>query len=80
VSVFLAFVSNDDAVVKMFGLGPAVSILVDATVIRQCVVPSAMALAGNADWWFPGWLGRVAPRIDLDGPPHPTPSLRESPT
>ncbi|MCE7883071.1 MAG: hypothetical protein DYH08_04275 [Actinobacteria bacterium ATB1] len=80
VCVFLAFVTNDDAVVKMFGLGLAASILVDATVIRQCMVSAAMALAGNANWWFPRWLARIVPRVDLEGPPGATATLRESPT
>lgn len=81
VCVFLAFVTNDDAAVKMFDLGLAASIQVDATVIRQCMVPAAMALAGNANWWlFPRWLARIVPRVDLEGPPGATATLRESPT
>jgi RND superfamily putative drug exporter len=66
-SVFIAFVAFPDPVVKMVGLGLAVSILVDATVVRMALVPAAMVLLGDANWWLPRWLDRVLPSVDLEG-------------
>jgi RND superfamily putative drug exporter len=68
-AVFLAFVANPSPFVKMIGLGLAVAIAVDATVVRMVLVPAAMALLGNANWWLPGWLDRVLPRLDAEGEP-----------
>jgi RND superfamily putative drug exporter len=68
-AVFLAFVANPSPFVKMIGLGLAVAIAVDATVVRMVLVPAAMALLGNANWWLPGWLDRVLPRLDVEGEP-----------
>lgn len=61
VSVFLAFATNDDIVVKMLAVGLAVSVAVDATVVRLMLVPAAMAVLGRANWWIPAWLDRVLP-------------------
>ena len=58
VSVFLAFVINGDPTVKQFGLGMAVAVAVDATVVRCVLVPAIMALLGSAGWWFPKWMER----------------------
>ena len=54
VSVFLAFVFGEDPATKMFGLGLATAILVDATVVRMVLVPATMTLLGRANWWLPG--------------------------
>ncbi|MFD7702053.1 MMPL family transporter [Streptomyces caelestis] len=67
VSVFAAFVVSDNVVVKMLGLGLAVSVLVDATVVRLLLVPSVMTLLGRHAWWTPRWLDRVLPHIDAEG-------------
>jgi len=69
ISVFAGFVLGDDPIVKMLGLGLAVAILVDATVVRVVLVPATMTLLGRANWWLPGWLDRVLPAIDIDGGP-----------
>jgi len=53
VCVFASFVVNPNPVVKMFGLGMAVAIAVDATIIRGLLVPATMALLGRANWWRP---------------------------
>lgn len=65
--VFLSFVLNDQRVVKEFGLGLAVAIFVDATVVRLILVPSTMRLMGNWNWWLPAWLDRALPRISIEG-------------
>jgi RND superfamily putative drug exporter len=64
VSVFLGFVLRNDPSAKMFGLGLAVAIFIDATVVRMLLVPAAMKLLGDVNWWLPGWLGRVLPVLD----------------
>jgi RND superfamily putative drug exporter len=61
ITVFLSFVVTDDVVVKMFGIGLAVAVLVDATIVRLMLVPSTMVLLGEANWWLPGWLDRLLP-------------------
>ena len=67
VSVFLAFVINGDPTVKQFGLGMAVAVAVDATVVRCVLVPAIMALLGRAGWWFPKWLDRITPNLSIEG-------------
>ncbi|MEG3627757.1 MMPL family transporter [Streptomyces poriticola] len=67
VSVFAAFIISDNIVVKMLGLGLAVSVLIDATVVRLLLVPAVLTLLGRHAWWTPGWLDRVLPHIDAEG-------------
>ena len=57
VCVFGSFVL--DAALKEFGLGLAVAVLIDATVVRMVLVPATMALLGNKNWWLPSWLDPV---------------------
>lgn len=66
-SVFLAFLLNDSIVVKMLALGLALSIVLDATVVRLVLVPAAMYLLGTANWWLPKWLDRLLPHVDTEG-------------
>ncbi|MFI7498255.1 MMPL family transporter [Streptomyces sp. NPDC049687] len=67
VSVFAAFLISDSIVVKMLGLGLAVSVLIDATVVRLLMVPAVMTLLGAHAWWTPRWLDRILPHIDAEG-------------
>ncbi|MFJ3981737.1 MMPL family transporter [Streptomyces fungicidicus] len=67
VSVFAAFIVSDNIVVKMLGLGLAVSVLVDATVVRLLLVPAVMTLLGARAWWTPRWLDGILPHIDAEG-------------
>ncbi len=71
ISVFLGFVASGDPVVKMMGVGLAVAVAVDATIVRMVLVPSTMALVGDANWWLPRWLDRILPHLDLDADPPP---------
>jgi RND superfamily putative drug exporter len=72
ISVFLSFVGNPDPTVKMFGVGLAVAVFVDATLVRLVLVPATMELLGAANWWLPHWLGRILPRIRIEeGVPTP---------
>jgi RND superfamily putative drug exporter len=65
---FLAFVLGDNIIIKLFGIGFASAIFIDATLIRMVIVPSTMALLGDANWWLPGWLDRILPHLDVEGP------------
>jgi RND superfamily putative drug exporter len=84
VSVFLAFVINGDPTVKQFGLGMAVAVAVDATVVRCVLVPAIMALLGSAGWYFPKWLERVTPNFSIEGDEwfaeHETPAQAQTET
>ncbi|MFF3401462.1 MMPL family transporter [Streptomyces sp. NPDC002659] len=62
VAVFLSFAVAEDPSTKMFGLGLATAIFIDATVVRMVLVPATMTLLGRANWWLPGWLDRMLPR------------------
>jgi putative drug exporter of the RND superfamily len=61
VVVFLAVVITPDVSVKQIGLGLAVAVLIDSTVVRLVLVPAVMELLGKANWWIPGWLDRLLP-------------------
>jgi RND superfamily putative drug exporter len=65
---FLSFVLGDQIVIKLFGIGFASAIFIDATLIRLVIVPSTMELLGDANWWLPGWLDRILPHLDVEGP------------
>ena len=67
VSVFASFVLNGDPVVKQFGVGLAVAVALDATIVRCVLVPALMVLAHEANWWFPSWLARGLPPLNLQG-------------
>ena len=67
VSVFLGFVAANDPFTKMFGLGLATAIAVDATIVRMVLVPALMRLLGDWNWWLPGWLDRLLPAVDPHG-------------
>jgi len=69
ISVFGAFVLGDDPVGKMFGVGLAVAVFLDATLVRLVLVPATMSLVGRANWWLPTWLDRLLPHLDLEGGP-----------
>jgi putative drug exporter of the RND superfamily len=67
VCVFSSFVLNGNAVVKEFGVGLAVAIAIDATIVRCLAVPAVMTLMGRAAWWLPSWLDRILPPISIEG-------------
>jgi uncharacterized membrane protein YdfJ with MMPL/SSD domain len=70
VSVFAAFLLSSDIVVKMLGLGLAVSVLIDATVVRLLLVPAVMTVLGRRAWWTPRRLDRIMRHIDPEGDAH----------
>ncbi len=67
VCVFAAFMLDNDRAVKLFGMGLAVAIALDATVVRILLVPATMELLGDSNWWIPRWIDRVMPKLDVEG-------------
>ncbi len=67
ITVFLSFVLGQDVYGKMFGIGLAAAVFLDATVVRMVLVPATMELLGDRNWWLPGWLDRLLPNIHVEG-------------
>ena len=67
VCVFTSFVLNGDPVVKEFGVGLAVAIAIDSTLVRCLLVPAVMVLLGKRAWWLPRWMDRVIPHVSIEG-------------
>jgi RND superfamily putative drug exporter len=66
VVVFLAFLAAPDTFLKLFGIGLASAIFLDATLVRMVLVPAVMQLLGSSNWWIPDWLERILPRLDVE--------------
>ena len=72
--VFASFVIKDPLhILKVFGLGLATAVLVDATLVRMVLVPSIMELLGPVNWWMPRWMDRSIPKIGVEVTPAPLP-------
>ncbi len=69
VVVFGAFLLEDMRVIKIFGIGLATAVLLDATLVRMLLVPATMELLGAKNWWLPSWLDRILPSINVEGRP-----------
>ena len=85
-SVFLAFIPTPDNTIKLFGVALGTAVIIDAFLIRIVFIPSIMSIIGKPNWWLPGWLDRILPKVsiepgdeevhevdnrDRDGSPHP---------
>jgi RND superfamily putative drug exporter len=57
----------EERAIKLFGIGLAVAIFVDATIVRMVLVPATMELVGDANWWLPKWLQRILPEVQIEG-------------
>ena len=80
VSVFAVFVLTGVPSIKQLGMGNAVAIAIDATLVRLILVPAAMQLLGEWNWRLPGWLDRILPHVGLEGgAPGPAQPGRRSP-
>jgi RND superfamily putative drug exporter len=76
-SVFAVFVLTGVPSIKELGLGCAVAIALDATLVRLILVPAAMKLMGRWNWWMPSWLDRALPNLSFEGggaTPEPEPA------
>lgn len=67
VAVFFSFVLSSDPTTKQFGVGLAFAVAIDATIVRCLLVPAVMVLMKRYNWWFPRWLDRLVPNIDIEG-------------
>jgi RND superfamily putative drug exporter len=67
ISVFASFILGDNTIIKMFGLGLATAVFLDATLVRMVIVPATLALLDKAAWWLPRWLDRLLPNVDIEG-------------
>ncbi len=67
VFVFGSFVLNGDPTIKQFGVGLAVAVILDATVVRCLLVPAVMILMGSVNWYMPRWLDRSVPHLSIEG-------------
>lgn len=74
VVVFGSFIFEDDRIIKLFGLGLASAVFIDATIVRMLLVPSTMQLLGAKNWWLPGWLDKILPNLNVEGEHHEPPS------
>jgi RND superfamily putative drug exporter len=79
VLVFGAFVLGGERVIKLFGIGLASAVFLDALIVRSVLVPGLMLMVGERNWWLPAWLDRIVPRLNVEGevstpaPPAPEP-------
>ncbi|TMK62562.1 MAG: hypothetical protein E6G60_09120 [Actinobacteria bacterium] len=67
ICVFGSFVFGDEYSLRLFGLGLAVAVFVDATIVRLVLVPATMELLGDWNWWIPRWLDRLLPQVHIGG-------------
>ena len=65
VVVFVGFATGDLVMFQQMGFGVAVALLIDATLIRCVLVPAAMELLGDRNWWLPGWLEWL-PHVEVE--------------
>jgi uncharacterized membrane protein YdfJ with MMPL/SSD domain len=75
VFVFLTFATLSMIQLKEMGVGLAVAVLLDATVVRAMLLPAVMKLLGPRNWYLPHWLGWL-PQASLPVPPVPLPASR----
>ncbi len=66
VTVFASFMLGEERIIKLFGLGLASAVLIDAVIIRSVLVPALMQLFGRRAWYFPDWLARILPRLAVE--------------
>ena len=66
VATFGVFALSGLTEMQMFGIGLAVAVIVDATLIRTIILPAAMQLLGKWNWWLPSWLDRIIPEIEIE--------------
>ena len=66
VTVFASFMLGDERIIKLFGLGLASAVLIDAVIIRSILVPAIMQLFGKRAWWMPEWLSKILPNLAVE--------------
>jgi RND superfamily putative drug exporter len=66
-SVFAGFIMVHDPIIKAIGFGLTIGVLIDAFVVRMTLVPAVLSLLGDRAWFFPKWLDRITPKVDIEG-------------
>jgi putative drug exporter of the RND superfamily len=79
IMVFGSFVLNGDRTVKLFGIGLAVAVILDATVVGCVLVPARTAGLGKANWHLLRWLGKILPRISIECEKYVKPAIGSRP-
>ena len=79
VGVFASFIFADQTIAKMFGVGLAAAVAIDASLVRCVLVPSIMVLAAKRTFWLPAWLDRLMPHLNVEGDPATLVSIHEPP-
>ncbi len=73
--VFGSFMFEDNRIIKLFGLGLAMAVFLDASLVRLLLVPATMELLGDRNWWLPRWLDRLIPDLNVEGTEPPAPEV-----
>ena len=67
ISVFGGFIFSNTAIIRSLGFGLSFGVLADAFLVRMLLIPAVMHLLGRSAWWFPRWLDRILPDVDVEG-------------
>ncbi len=67
ISVFAAFILQDQPLIQSIGFALAVAVLFDAFIVRMTLIPAVMNLLGEKAWWLPKWLDKLLPNVDVEG-------------
>ena len=67
ISVFAAFMLQDNPLIQSIGFALAAAVFFDAFVVRMALIPAVMYLLGDKAWWLPAWLDRLLPNVDVEG-------------
>jgi RND superfamily putative drug exporter len=79
VTVFASFMLGEERIIKLFGLGLASAVLIDAVIIRSILVPAIMQLLGAKAWWLPDWLEKRLPNLSVEPPEKPVTAASATP-
>ena len=71
IAVFGGFVLGDERAIKIFGIGLATAVFLDAFLLRTILVPSLMHVLGDRNWYLPKWLDRLTPKVSFEPPDEP---------
>jgi RND superfamily putative drug exporter len=71
IAVFGGFVLGDERAIKIFGIGLATAVFLDAFLLRTILVPSLMHVLGDRNWYLPKWLDRITPKVSFEPPEEP---------
>jgi putative drug exporter of the RND superfamily len=74
IAVFGGFVLGDERAIKIFGIGLATAVFLDAFLLRTILVPSLMHVIGDRNWYLPKWLDRITPKVSFEPPDEEIPA------